>query len=88
MVLTVLCFMLNPPWCMGSRLNNSTLSPIPGKVKSSPYIIESFRTATPDAVSPCPAGSGQEVSGKDGVFPCISGISRLFFLKRCGIIKL
>ena len=45
MVLTDLYFMLSPPWCMGSRLNNSTLSPIPGKVKSRPYIIESFRNA-------------------------------------------
>ena len=45
MVLTVLCFMLSPPWCMGSRLDNSTLTPIPGKVKSRSYIIESFRNA-------------------------------------------
>ena len=38
--------------------------------------------------TPCPAGSGQEVSGKDDFFPCISGISRLFFRLGRGIIKL
>ena len=35
-----------------------------------------------------PAGSGQEVGGKAGVFPCISGISRLFFRLGRGIIKM
>ena len=35
-----------------------------------------------------PAGSGQEVGGKDDFFPCISGIFRLFFCLGRGIIKL
>ena len=36
----------------------------------------------------CPAGSGQEVSGKDDFFPCISGIFRLIICLGRGIIKL
>ena len=47
MALTDLYFMLNPPWCMGSRLDISTLTQVPEKVKSRSYIIESFRNAEP-----------------------------------------
>ena len=36
MVLTDLCFMLSPPW------DNSTLTPIPGKVKSLSYHVWNF----------------------------------------------
>ena len=39
-------------------------------------------------LSSCPAGSGQEVSGEAGDFPCISGISRLIICLGRGIIKL
>ena len=39
-------------------------------------------------VRPCPAGSGQEVGGKAGVFPCISGILRLIICLGRGIIKM
>ena len=38
--------------------------------------------------APCPAGSGQEVGGKDGFFLSISGISRLIICLERGIIKL
>ena len=88
MVLTVLCFMLNPPWCMGSRLNNSTLSPIPGKVKSSLKYFKTFAPPKQDVVTPLSGRLRQEVGGKDGVFPCISGIFRLIICSGRGIIKL
>ena len=42
MVLTVLYFMLRSPWCMGSLLDNSTLSQVPEKVKACYVIVGAF----------------------------------------------
>jgi len=40
--------------------------PVPEKIKSLSNTIEAFATPNQDTVYPCPAGSGQEVGGKDG----------------------